>query len=244
MIAFACLASFAFEEPVQIAWKPETQSITAYEVHVSGLYGAGNVDVRYTLVDRYLGRPSADHVAIEESLHTVSYRMGAQDLDSSQTGPRDTNWRLTRTVSGEATSYSDNRLMPDWPRDTVTGQPFFDFFYPDRLISKGEMWSHSSVRKGGAGEGGRARPLLADAGLRQVTFTYIGLEKIGRWNCNKVQAVLKVTPGPGGGMGATTTGGGTFWVSTLDGSIVKSDLTIGKEKRDMIVLHQTMKRIE
>jgi len=205
----------------RLTWKPEVGSSRKYSVHLTGVSAGTKVDIRYTWTQKILARVEETMLTEEDFVHCDSYWSGVQEVQPSAHGPADRTYRLTRTSLGEATGYQDKRAIPDWPRFTPVGDLFFDLLLPEKSVSMGGKWS----KKYGAN--------------RSLEFTYKGWERVDANEAQRILCSMTFEPGPDD-VPSVKTGTGSFWISPLDGSLVKADLTIGGEKQGLAHLHEVV----
>ncbi len=201
-VLIASIATAVTLDAVKIAWKPKTGSSIKYHVTANAKLESpqGTAEMQYgaDTVHKILEVKADGSVVVEESQSNVTIKFGDQDFSSM--APQSS--KVTSTISpvGETLERKSDQ-DGDQPRMSAA----MEFLYPDKEMNVNDSWTIKKPKDDKKG-----------VFSREMTFTYLGTEKIGKWDCYKVKTEYKETDAP-----TNVSSSGTIWLAVEDGEVVK-----------------------
>lgn len=190
---------------VQIVWQPKAGQVSKYkmEVDAEGDFGQGPMKIKVTMgLSNTVKSVSDKEVVIEGKTNDMKVMLDGNELPIGDAG-NDTSTN-TYSLNGDLIS-TKSAMGQENPRM----EQMTSFRYPDKALKPGESWTRAVK-----GEKGGFVPAMA-------TYTYVGPDKVGKWDCHKVTFDYKETAGE-----KPSSSKGTIWIDTVSGDAVKLDVTM------------------
>lgn len=205
-IGVLTLASAAFatlQDAVKIAWAPKEGAVIKYKMtSVAKMNGGameGELHYDATVTHTYKA-VTADSVTVEEKQSDVKVLFGDQDVSSQV--PTVTTTEVMKLTGELIERKSDGPADAETPRVDQA----FNFTYPTQPLKVNETWSKQY-------EADSKKNTFAAS----VTYTYTGTEKVGDWDCYKINSDYKET-----GAETNVTATGTQWLEIGTGELIKA----------------------
>lgn len=211
LMAVALLATGAFaQDTVKIQWKPKQGAITKSKIEMVAKMdvGTGPTDVEFSAVSTSTVTKVAEDgkVTIDSTQGEIKMLFGGQDM-SSMMGDTQIATTVVFSPLGEVLE-TKSSAGPEMSQPKLENA--FVVLYPKKDIAIGESWKRTKA--------GDANLGTVDS---ETTYTYLGTEKVGDWDCYKIKVSYKET------VGATPmTMTGTIWLDVADGEACKSALEL------------------
>lgn len=203
--------ALAVAQGAKIVWKPKVGDIQKYRLNVTMAgdpsMGFTKLEVGITLTEKVKEIKEDGKVVQESSQSEFSLKMDGQDFGPGVEMP---------SITTTTTFYPDGRLF-SIEGDTEMGAPprlaestVLIYPGPDKELREGETWTYK--RAGDAQRGTRAA---------ETTYTYLGTEKLDKWDVHKVAFKFRETEGQN-----PMEASGTFWVAVDNGYLVKGEFEV------------------
>ncbi len=209
-LAFSfCVVALAVGQGVRLVWKPKAGDTQKYRLNVSmtgdpAVLGFGKLELSITTTEKIKEVKEDGKVVQESTQSEFSVKVDGQDLGGGGEMP---------AVSVTTIFYPDGRIFAiegdptAGPPPRVAESMVFLYPGPEKEFRVGESWTHK--RGGDAQRGTRAS---------ETTYTYLGQEKVDRWDAYKVAFKFRETEGENA-MEVT----GTVWLGVENGYVVKGE---------------------
>jgi hypothetical protein len=201
------VVALGLTQGVKIVWKPKVGDTTKYRLNVAmtgdASLGFGKLEVGITVTEKVKEIKDDGKVVQESTQSEFSVKVDGQDLGAGGDIPG---------MTVITTFYPDGRIFSIEGGEAGTPTRLSEasvFVYPgpDKEFREGESWT--SKRPGDAQRGTRAA---------EATYTYLGTEKVGKWDTYKISYKYRETEGENP-MEVT----GTTWVAVDNGYLVKGE---------------------
>jgi hypothetical protein len=188
----------AVQEAANIAWKPTAGNTIIYKMTSTAKLGVGELHYDATITHKVVEIKPDGNVVVEEKQGDIKATLGDQDI--STLVPAST---VTQTLAPNGEIISRKSDQPD---DNQRVDEASAFIYPPHALKPGEIWTRTAHAQG------------KNTYESTTTYTYVGQEKVGKWDTYKISVDFKETSAP-----TNMTATGTAWVSTTDGELVRAD---------------------
>jgi hypothetical protein len=202
---FAAVPAIAGQGEVKIVWQPKAGQVSKYkmEVDAEGDFGQGPMKIKVTMgLTNTVKSVSDKEVVIEGKTTDMKVMLDGNELPIGDSG-NDTSTN-TYSLNGDLMS-TKSAMGQENPRM----EQMTSFRYPDKALKAGDSWTREVK-----GEKGGFVPATA-------TYTYVGPDKVGKWDCHKVTFEYKETSGD-----KPSSSKGTIWIDTTTGDAVKLDVSM------------------
>lgn len=196
------LPSFAGQGEVKLVWQPKAGATAKYtmDVDAEGDFGQGPMKIKVTMnLANTVKSVSDKEIVVEGKTSNMKVTLDGNELPSPDSNETSTNTYSPNgeLISTKSTSGQENRRL----------EQMNSFLYPSNAVKVGDTWTRDIK-----GEKGGGVPATAK-------YTFQGAEKVGKWDCYKVDYTYSETKGD-----MPTSAKGTAWLDATTGDLVKMDV--------------------
>ncbi|MBX7136094.1 MAG: hypothetical protein K1X67_25775 [Fimbriimonadaceae bacterium] len=196
------LPAIAGQGEVKLTWQPKVGATAKYsmDVDAEGDFGQGPMKIKVTMTLANTVKSVSDkEVVVEGKTSNMKITLDGNELPAPASDETSTSTFAPdgELISVKSSSGQENRRL----------EQMNAFVYPSASVKPGDTWTREVK-----GEKGGGVPATAK-------YSYVGAEKVGKWDCYKVSYTYTETKGD-----MPTSAKGTAWLDAATGDLVKMDV--------------------